>query len=237
MTEGERASKRPKRMRRAERDALRSSHTRTRLLEAALEVLVEKGYGGFNTVAVCERANAPRGTMLHHFPSRAVLLVASLSHVLDRRLESYAAALRGTNVATETADAGAKTRRALIDMLWAEFTGPANAAWLELVVAARTDPELAQQLRDVVEQFDRGVRQAYFAIVPGAAVAGETASRTTLGFVFATLNGLALERTYRESLDVTPILDALARIGEITVPRASRPPPPPAQIDVKTDAT
>jgi len=230
MIEGERAIKRPKRMRRAERDAQRSQVTRTRLLEAALDVLVEKGHAGFNTVAVCERASAPRGTMLHHFPSRASLLIASLEHVLLRRLESYSAAMttREPRDATETPvrkpDSAVETRRALLDMLWAEFTGPASSAWLELVVAARTDPDLAHQLREVAERFDRSVRAAYLAFVPGATL-GDGTGGTGLAFVFATLNGLALERTYRDGLDVAPILDALARIGELLPPRPSKPQP------------
>lgn len=222
MTDAEHASKRPKRMRRAERDAQRSLVTRTRLLEAALDVLVERGYAGFNTVAVCERANAPRGTMLHHFPSRASLLIASLEHVLERRLERYANALRDPALAAELAEPGHRTRRILLDMLWSEFTGPAAAAWLELVVAARTDPEVAAQLREVAERFDRSVRNAYVATGTGPRGDG---GHSTLVFVFATLNGLALEHAYREEFDVGPILDALARIGEILPPRPSRPPP------------
>lgn len=231
MTEGERASKRPKRMRRAERDALRSHQTRTRLLEAALEVLVERGYAGFNTVAVCERAQAPRGTMLHHFPSRASLLVASLEHVLSRRLERYAETMRSVVVPDPGTEDAARVRRALFDRLWAEFVGPATIAWLELAIASRTDPELAAQFGGVVERFDRSVRQAYLAIFPGAAAA-EAEGRSTLPFVFATLNGLGLERTYRKDLDVGPMLDVLARIGEIMPARPSQ-----TQSDESADAT
>lgn len=223
MTDAEHGSKRPPRMRRAERDAQRSLITRTRLLEAAAFVLVEHGYAGFNTVAVCERANAPRGTMLHHFPSRSSLLIASLEHVLERRLERYAEALRDPELTAELATPGHRSRRILLDMLWSEFTGPANAAWLELVVAARTDPELAAQLREVAERFDKSVRTAYVASRAGAPGDG---GHSTLAFVFATLNGLALERAYRSEFDVGPVLDALARIGEILPPRPSRPPPP-----------
>lgn len=201
------------RMRRAERDALRSQETRNRLLEAALEVLVEKGYAGFSTVAVCERAQAPRGTLLHHFPNRDALVVASLGHVFDRRIDAFQDAWREHVRRAQEAGRSKRNPRELVDFLWNEMKGPANVAWLELVVASRTNPDLRRQLVDVVRSFDVRVRESFAAIAPPRP-GTEAVQELLVRIVFATLNGLSLDRVYRDDLDTEPVLAGLAAVAE-----------------------
>src|SRR3954463_7063067 len=57
--------------------ARRSADSRALILEAAVACLVEDGYAGASTLAVQARAGVSRGRLLHHFPSRAELLVAA----------------------------------------------------------------------------------------------------------------------------------------------------------------
>ena len=57
--------------------AERSATTQGKLLVAALECLVEHGYGGTTTTLVAERAGVSRGAQLHHYPTRAALVAAS----------------------------------------------------------------------------------------------------------------------------------------------------------------
>ncbi|HWB79439.1 MAG TPA: helix-turn-helix domain-containing protein, partial [Nannocystaceae bacterium] len=64
----------------------RAIATRTRLLEAAIDVLVKHGYAGTSTVEVCKRAKASRGAHLHHFPTKSELLAAAVEHLFARRL-------------------------------------------------------------------------------------------------------------------------------------------------------
>jgi len=63
----------------------RSRVMRERLLDAAVECLIECGYSGTSTTLVSERAGVSRGAQLHHFPSRADLLVAAVEHVAQAR--------------------------------------------------------------------------------------------------------------------------------------------------------
>ena len=51
---------------------------RGRLLDAALECLVELGYGGTTTSVVAARAGVSRGAQLHHFPTRAALFCGDI---------------------------------------------------------------------------------------------------------------------------------------------------------------
>ena len=90
------------------------------------------------------RAGVSRGRLLHHFPSRAELLVAAAGHVSETLLEevrSRAAALMADQ------PAGAERIDRAIDLMWATFQEPPFWAALELWTAARTDPELRAALR------------------------------------------------------------------------------------------
>ena len=106
---------------------------RARLLDAAVEVLVERGFAGTTTTLISERAGVSRGAQLHHFPTKNELVVAAVSHVMEGRGEDLRAAVAGHQ--------DAKTR-AVLDILADHFTSPGFKAALELWVAARTDPDL-----------------------------------------------------------------------------------------------
>jgi AcrR family transcriptional regulator len=118
----------------------RSRATQQRLLEATVECLVEFGWSGASTTVIAERAGVSRGAQLHHYPTRAALVLAAVEHLAERR----AAEIR----AEAAALAGDPERRVdrVIDMLAAAFTGPLFVAALEVWVAARTDDELREKL-------------------------------------------------------------------------------------------
>src|SRR6187402_1697681 len=59
----------------------RRDETRRALLDAAVESLIEVGFARTTTLEVQRRANVSRGALLHHFPSKAELLVAAVDHL------------------------------------------------------------------------------------------------------------------------------------------------------------
>tara|TARA_Y100000780_G_scaffold25072_1_gene20808 strand:- start:44 stop:280 length:237 start_codon:yes stop_codon:yes gene_type:complete len=52
--------------------------TRERILMAAVDVLVERGTASTTTLEVQARSGVGRGTLLHHFPTHADLLSATV---------------------------------------------------------------------------------------------------------------------------------------------------------------
>ena len=126
----------------------RSVATRAALLDAALESLVERGYAATTTIETARRAGVSRGAQLHHFPTKAELLTAAVEHLLERRLAEFRDALAALDPSRDRLDAA-------VDLLWAMFQGPAFVAWVELWIAARTDPELAS----VVDRHGRAVHR------------------------------------------------------------------------------
>src|SRR5689334_6963688 len=114
----------------------RSRATQQRLLEATVDCLYRYGWSGASTTVIAERAGVSRGAQLHHYPTRAALVLAAVEHLAERR----AAEIRA-EAAALAIDPDDRVDR-VIDMLAAAFTGPLFVAALEVWVAARTDTEL-----------------------------------------------------------------------------------------------
>src|SRR5215207_5035001 len=62
----------------------RSTETRGRLLDAAVECLIEFGYSATTTTTVAKRAGVSRGAQLHHYPAKVELLTAAIEHLSNR---------------------------------------------------------------------------------------------------------------------------------------------------------
>lgn len=120
---------------------------RQRLLEATVELLVEKGFGGTTTTLVSERAGVSRGAQLHHFPTKNDLVVAAVTHLTEIRGQELAAAAAQLPRGNRT--------RAVVAMLGEHFASPVFTAALELWVAARTDASLREAVGTLEERVGR----------------------------------------------------------------------------------
>lgn len=127
----------------------RTRAMRARLLEATVELLVEKGYAGTSTTLVSERAGVSRGAQLHHFPTKQDLVVAAVRHVTEVRGAELAAAAEGLPTDPR------KRTRAVLQVLGDHFTSPVFTAALELWVAARTDPALLAEVAPLEQEVGR----------------------------------------------------------------------------------
>jgi len=120
----------------------RSALMRKRLLEATVDCLVQHGYAGTTTTRVTELAGVTRGAQVHHFPTRADLVAAAVRHLAARRAELAFEQIDTVRQAPDPLDAG-------LDLMWEIHQGPVQYASVEMWVAARTDPELREQLTAV----------------------------------------------------------------------------------------
>src|SRR5215207_1484626 len=138
----------------------RTADSRLLILDAAVACLVEEGYAGASTLAVQARAGVSRGRLLHHFPSRAELLVAAAEHVATTQLDEVR--LRAAALMDDEPTGRERVDRA-IDLMWATFQEPPFWAAMELWTAARTDPALRGALRGE----ERRLRAAIAAVADG----------------------------------------------------------------------
>lgn len=128
----------------------RSRATQQRLLEATVECLVERGWAGTTTTVIAEQAGVSRGAQLHHYPTKAALVLSAVEHLAQRR----AAEIQLEATAARDEPVEARVAR-VVDLLAAAFTGPLFMAALELWVVARTDAELRQALAPVEARIGR----------------------------------------------------------------------------------
>lgn len=129
----------------------RSAITRLRLVEATVQCLYELGYHETSTVVVTQRAKVSRGAMLHHFPSKADLMMATMDYIRGQRGEVHRRHLE--KFATER-----EQFLHLVDVLWEEFQTPTGVARIELMLGSRNDPELGprvSQLNRELEGIDK----------------------------------------------------------------------------------
>lgn len=184
---------------------------RARLLEATVECLVEAGFSGTSTTLVSQRAGVSRGAQLHHFPTKNDLVVAAVEHI---------SATRGAELARALADAptGEGRTRTVLELLGEHFTSPIFSAALELWVAARTDPTLAEAVGPLEQRVGR---QTHMLTAAALGVDGNAAGPREL--VQATLDlvrGLGLASTISDDTKRRArILDAWAATLDAQLPR------------------
>ncbi len=162
----------------------RSVATRLRILDAAIDVLVECGYAGTTTPEVCRRAEISQGALFKHFPAKTDLLGATVEHLFGRMVEDFA----GTFAAVPRK--GDRIRKAL-ELLWRTFQEPRLQAAFELYVAARTDAGLREVLVPVLENHRENIRVEARRLFPEAAAGGARFDQT-VDSMMATLQGAAL---------------------------------------------
>jgi len=133
-------------------NAERSHTTRTRLMEATVECLAELGWSGTTTTVIAERAGVSRGAQLHHYPTKAALVVAAIEHLAILRRDEMGRA-------AEMLPAGPNRTPAVLELVAAYHTGPLFTAALEVWVVARTDPALREALVPVEAKVGREVHR------------------------------------------------------------------------------
>ena len=109
------------------------------LVEAAVELLIERGWGATTAVAVCERARCTRGALIHHYPSLSALFAHALESLYDGL--------------TGSAHPPPKTMKSLVDGVWRVVGDRRFKAVMEAWSAAGNDPELASELRPAITRF------------------------------------------------------------------------------------
>jgi AcrR family transcriptional regulator len=187
--------------------------TRAALLDAAVECLVEQGYGATTTVEVAKRAGISRGAQLHHFPTKAELLTAAVYHLCERRTAEFRKGFA-------QAEPGADRLDVAIDLLWSMIRGPTFVAWVELWVAARTDPDLRRQVLEMDSKFMDESRGVFLELFPREEGVDPGFYEVGQAFASTLMDGLALQRmVVGDELHQQQMIDALKAISRLFVPR------------------
>jgi AcrR family transcriptional regulator len=166
--------------------AERREASRSALLDAAVDCLIEEGYAGLTTRRVAERAGVSQGTQMHYFPTKTTFLAEAIRHVSGRLADEAL-----TRTVLPRRDEAAR-REAMLDELWRVHNEPVFDAMLELWIAARTDEELRREMRELDRDLSRLLLDSAVEVFPERA--RDADFRVRLEMALALIRGLAMNR-------------------------------------------
>ncbi|MEU8875967.1 TetR/AcrR family transcriptional regulator [Streptomyces javensis] len=190
-------------------NAERGRNVREQLLAAARELIGELGWNAVSTRILAERAGVRSGLVHYHFESLQALLRQATLEEMRRMLDGTAALL----AATASPTAGIEAMLSDLD----QYTGadPASLLFIEAYLAATRDPQLHDQMSELVSDF-RG------ALAGSLARSGHPAPEAAATVVMALFDGFLLHKGLDPQLSAARIAPLLRQFTD-TEPNGVRP--------------
>lgn len=170
-------------------NAVRRNATRDKLLNATIDCLARLGYYRTSTVLITEIAGVSRGSLLHQFPTKADLMVATAEHIALMRLAAWREQVRDLPPSPERLGR-------LVDALWGEVNSPSGVARIEIMLASRSDPELAAKYWPVVIEGDRRHRASVWRLAQSLGCRNRAPIDAVVQLYSAALRGLAIDALF-----------------------------------------
>jgi AcrR family transcriptional regulator len=174
-----------------------AAETRSRILDAAVEVLFEGGYAGASTLRIQHLADLSRGGLLHQFASRDDLLVAAVNHLATARVAA---------LADERAwpDSPASRVEGAVKAMWSQYQQPFFWVSMELWLAARHNASIAEALEPKERELAQLIRERTDSFF-GDKLAGHPAYPQLVELLITSMRGVGL--TYAFAPDRDPDRD------------------------------
>ncbi|OWY38734.1 hypothetical protein CEK28_11620 [Xenophilus sp. AP218F] len=168
----------------------RRESTIGKLVEAAIECLMEFGYHGTSVQLICSRAGVSQGALFRHFSTKNELMLPVGRKVVDDIFES------GLALAAELPASMPEEER-IVALMKSLVLAPRHIVLLELLVAARTTPDLREIFLVNSSTYFRDRFVAMMAsLFPRYAIS--TGFFATLLTMMTTFHGMALYRSLSE---------------------------------------
>jgi AcrR family transcriptional regulator len=176
--------------------AERSTDTRERVIEAAIQCIVEDGYKNATVTRIAALSGVSWGGIQHQFGNKAAIIQAVLDHTLDE----FLVAVQGIS----TQEDQLETRvRVLLEGAWRMVNRPGFLAFLEIVLSHRHVPRRENPAMRYTTRIWK-VLIAVWNHLFGALDLSEEQVQTARRVTFTTLSGMAIEsiiRTDRPSFE------------------------------------
>lgn len=200
----------------------RTREMRTKLLDATIICLERDGYAATSISRIVAEAQVSRGAHLHHFESKAALIQGAAERLMLAIFKRLGRVSRSVRKDEDRLSS-------LIDSLWKDvFQSRDGAVVLELMIAARTDKELAERLHGLMAK----VRDLYALAARHYFKAKDGAPMPVEDIFFLTqwqLRGMLLDKAIVRdpSLFDAYIARWVTLIGQYLEPRRHVDGPPP----------
>lgn len=167
----------------------RSRSTRDKLLASTIEVLLRVGYSGLTMKEVAKASGVSNGALMHHYANKAELVVEATAMVYEEAI------VRGQRMAQTAGVTEKLIEGHLTDCMSVYFDWPFLAA-LECIVVARTDPDLMERIRPVMERYRSTCDEIWLAVFKKAGVPAKRA-RMLMNLNLNVVRGMGLNRMWR----------------------------------------
>lgn len=197
-----------------QRQAEKGAALRAQVLDAAIDCLSRMPYSEVSTSVIADHAGVSRGGMQYYFPTRLDLLQATVARLHQLRLDLFRADLLSI-----TPDENALDH--VVESHWRHLNEREFRAYQELVLAARSEPELSALLsstyRAFLEEWNNIARELldWHSEDPEAGRKGAIAHYLLEGMAYGQLAGQLEDEQVRELLDFTKqVLMSVRRTGD-----------------------
>jgi len=195
----------------ASRDARRhqtkkSIATRNSILDATIQCFLELGYHRTTTTEIARRANVTRGAVQYYFPTTPDVLRASIDHMIDQWIETYAEELRKMPTQEKRLQGG-------VDIYWRFVQNPLFVAWQELQAASRTDPALRAIVKEAGKRYDQRRLELGREVYGGVAAIDDPSFSVARDLLRVALEGLSVaEFGQNKDARQQAVIDLLKRV-------------------------
>ena len=185
--------------------AERSADTQNKLIEAAITCLHKVGYSATTVSMVAQEAGMSRGAMTHQYPAKTDLMLA----VVEAVFISDAAYYRGL---AETMTP-LNFMRQLPTLMWGVLSRPGAIAVTEIMLAARSDDDLADKLHAMQTEIDIRSHAWIVEQIEAAGLKDHADGEAVHRLFVAAVRGLAIEAVFRrDRVDVEGPIRVLTEV-------------------------
>ncbi len=179
--------------------AERSETMRKRLLDAAVSVIMNRGYLGFTTLEAAKVAGVTRGAPHHHFRNADAFLLAALEHLFSQ-----------TQLNSQRKIAHLKTSGEVLRELTADarkvYFSPAFFAGLDVLLSARKKSRTRLAVKDLGNRYRGGNEEMWRDHLVSYGF-DRTSAETAVWILLSLVRGLAIRTVLKH--DVARIDEAI----------------------------
>jgi AcrR family transcriptional regulator len=141
--------------------------TQTAILEATIACLVDVGYYNTTMERIAKRAKVSRGAMMHHYRDRADLIEKAAKYLAEKRISEFEKLSRTITDSVPASEGPTiEMSRQGIELTRRFHALPSFTAFHELLLAARTDEQLAKTVRQCQQMINDDIPARILNLYP-----------------------------------------------------------------------
>ena len=180
----------------------RTAEMRLRILHATIACLLEFGYAATSTRQVTDRAEVSRGALLHHFPTRADLMLETAEYIVERQ---------NTFVRENTHQLAKGVPRlvAITERLYQTVSSDEGIALTQIMVGTALDRELREKFSDLWDRVERRQLDDIWALARYAGIDDYDSIAAMCQLNQAATRGISIHMLFKSDRSKNAALDLL----------------------------